>query len=83
MRIYFTFFLVLILIAIAFIFGSQNEQIISLNYLVAKVDLSVAPSTFGGPTVDLAFATLPSPVVFGFGLCQLNCVVHMGWFAVC
>lgn len=42
MRIYFTFFLVLILIAIAFIFGSQNEQIISLNYLVAKVDLSVA-----------------------------------------
>jgi putative membrane protein len=41
-RIYFTFFLVLILIAIAFIFGSQNEQIISLNYLVAKVDLSVA-----------------------------------------
>ena len=42
MRIYFTFFLVLILIAIAFVFGSQNEQIISLNYLVAKVDLSVA-----------------------------------------
>ncbi len=42
MRIYFTFFLVLILIAIAFIFGSQNEQIITLNYLVAKVDLSVA-----------------------------------------
>lgn len=42
MRIYFTFFLVLILIAIAFIFGSQNEQIISLNYLVAKAELSVA-----------------------------------------
>lgn len=41
-RIYFTFFLVLILLAIAFVFGSQNEQIISLNYMVAKVDLSVA-----------------------------------------
>jgi putative membrane protein len=41
-RIYFTFIIVIILIAIAFVFGSQNEQIISLNYLVAKVDLSVA-----------------------------------------
>ena len=42
MRIYFTFFLVLILLAIAFVFGSQNEQIISLNYLIAKVELSIA-----------------------------------------
>ena len=42
MRIYFTLFLVLILLAIAFIFGSQNEQIISLNYLVARAELSVA-----------------------------------------
>ncbi len=42
MRIYFTFFLVLILLAIAFVFGSQNEQMISLNYLVARIELSVA-----------------------------------------
>ncbi len=42
MRIYFTFFLVLILIAIAFVFGSQNEQMISLNYLIARVELSIA-----------------------------------------
>ena len=42
MRIYFTLFLVLILLAIAFVFGSQNEQIISLNYLVARAELSVA-----------------------------------------
>lgn len=42
MRIYFIFFLVLILLAIAFVFGSQNEQIISLNYLAAKVELSIA-----------------------------------------
>lgn len=42
MRIYFTLFLALILLAIAFIFGSQNEQIISLNYLIAKVELSIA-----------------------------------------
>jgi putative membrane protein len=41
-RIYFIFFLVLILLAIAFVFGSQNEQIITLNYIAAKVDLSIA-----------------------------------------
>ncbi len=42
MKIYFTLFLVLILIAIAFVFGSQNEQMISLNYLIARVELSIA-----------------------------------------
>ncbi len=42
MRIYFTIFLVLVLLAIAFIFGSQNEQMMSLNYLIAKVELSIA-----------------------------------------
>ena len=42
MRIYFTLLLVFILLAIAFIFGSQNEQIISLNYLVARIELSIA-----------------------------------------
>jgi len=41
-RIYFTLFLVLVLIAIAFVFGSQNEQMISLNYLIARVELSIA-----------------------------------------
>jgi putative membrane protein len=33
---------VLVLIAIAFVFGSQNEQMISLNYLIARVELSIA-----------------------------------------
>jgi putative membrane protein len=33
---------VLILLSIAFVFGSQNDQIISLNYLVARVELSMA-----------------------------------------
>ncbi len=42
MRIYFTLSLVLVLLAIAFIFGSQNEQMMSLNYLIAKVELSIA-----------------------------------------
>ena len=42
MRIYLILFFVLILLAIAFVFGSQNEQILSLNYLIARVELSVA-----------------------------------------
>ena len=42
MRIYLILFSVLVLIAIAFVFGSQNEQLISLNYLIARVELSVA-----------------------------------------
>lgn len=42
MRIYLTLFLVFILLSIAFVFGSQNEQIISLNYLIARVELSIA-----------------------------------------
>ena len=42
MRIYFILCLVLILLAVAFVFGSQNEQIISLNYLLARAELSIA-----------------------------------------
>ena len=42
MRIYITFFFILILFAVAFVFGSQNEQIISLNYLIARTELSIA-----------------------------------------
>jgi len=42
LRRYITLILLLILLTIAFIFGSQNEQMISLNYLIAKVDLSIA-----------------------------------------
>ena len=34
----------LILLAIAFVFGSQNEEIIILNYLIASVELSIAAS---------------------------------------
>ncbi|MFB0981066.1 MAG: DUF1049 domain-containing protein [Alteromonadaceae bacterium] len=42
MRIYITAFVFLILLSIAFVFGSQNEQIFTLNYLIAKSELSVA-----------------------------------------
>ncbi len=42
MRIYLTLIFVFILMAIAFIFGSQNSQMLTLNYLIARVELSVA-----------------------------------------
>ena len=42
MRLYITVILFLILLTIAFIFGSQNDQVLTLNYLIAKTNLSVA-----------------------------------------
>ncbi|TWX52854.1 lipopolysaccharide assembly protein LapA domain-containing protein [Colwellia hornerae] len=42
MRIYITAFLLFSLLVIAFIFGSQNEQTLTLNYLIARTELSVA-----------------------------------------
>jgi len=41
-RVYITAIMLFILLAIAFVFGSQNEQTITLNYLIARADLSVA-----------------------------------------
>jgi putative membrane protein len=41
-RIIITTFVFIILLAIAFIFGSQNEQTLTLNYLIARTELSVA-----------------------------------------
>ncbi len=31
-----------VLLLIAFIFGSQNDQVITLNYFIARTDISVA-----------------------------------------
>ncbi len=42
MRIYITLVFVFILLIVAFIFGSQNEQIITLNYLIARTEMSIA-----------------------------------------
>jgi putative membrane protein len=41
-RIIITVIVLLILLSIAFIFGSQNEQMLTLNYLIARTELSVA-----------------------------------------
>ena len=57
-RIYFTIFLALILLFIAFIFGSQNEQTISLNYLVAKVDLPIAAAVSLFTTIGFVLGLL-------------------------
>ena len=42
MRFYLMLFFVFIIIAVAFVFGTQNNQIISLNYFIARVELTVA-----------------------------------------
>jgi len=41
-RLYFTLFLIFCLVVIAFIFGSQNDQLLTLNYLIARTEITVA-----------------------------------------
>ncbi len=42
LRFYLSLIVFLCILAIAFIFGSQNEQTITLNYLIARTEMSVA-----------------------------------------
>jgi putative membrane protein len=42
MRLYITLFFIIVLVAIAFVFGSQNDQLLMLNYLVARTEMTVA-----------------------------------------
>ncbi|WP_139345330.1 lipopolysaccharide assembly protein LapA domain-containing protein [Pseudocolwellia agarivorans] len=62
MRLYLTIILFLIFLAIAFVFGSQNDQMLSLNYLIARVDISVA-------------ATVSLFTIIGFILGLLFCLL--------
>jgi putative membrane protein len=39
---YFSSFILFVLLVIAFVFGIQNDQTITLNYIVARIDISVA-----------------------------------------
>ena len=41
-RLYLTIIFLIILLTIAVIFGSQNNQIVVLNYLIAQTEISVA-----------------------------------------
>lgn len=62
MRLYLTVILFLIFLAIAFVFGSQNDQMLTLNYLIARVDISVA-------------ATVSLFTIIGFILGLLFCLL--------
>ncbi len=61
-RLYLTLLLFLLLLCVAFIFGSQNEQMITLNYLIARTELSVAAAvslfTIIGFVLGLLFSML-------------------------
>ncbi|HCM46779.1 MAG TPA: DUF1049 domain-containing protein [Colwellia sp.] len=41
-RLYLILFFILILLAIAFVFGSHNDQLLTLNYLIARTEITVA-----------------------------------------
>ncbi len=62
MRVYITLILMLMLLLVAFIFGSQNNQLITLNYLIARTEISVAAAvslfTVIGFFLGLLFAIL-------------------------
>jgi lipopolysaccharide assembly protein A len=42
LRFYFSLIIMLLLLFIAFIFGSQNNQVLTLNYLIAQTEITVA-----------------------------------------
>ncbi|WP_394173144.1 lipopolysaccharide assembly protein LapA domain-containing protein [Thalassotalea litorea] len=62
MRLFISVVFLFILLAIAFVFGSQNEQLIELNYIVAKAEISVSQAvslfTFIGFLIGVLISTL-------------------------
>lgn len=62
MKLYLTGFLILFLVVLAFMFGSQNDQILSLNYFIAKIELTVAAAvslfTLIGFIIGILFSVL-------------------------
>ncbi|MGB0938784.1 lipopolysaccharide assembly protein LapA domain-containing protein [Cognaticolwellia aestuarii] len=58
MRLYITVILFLLLLAVAFIFGSQNDQVLTLNYLIAKTNLSVAAAVSLFTTIGFVLGLL-------------------------
>ncbi|GHE90534.1 lipopolysaccharide assembly protein LapA domain-containing protein [Thalassotalea profundi] len=62
MRLYLTLIVIILLLVVAFIFGSQNEQTLTLNYLIARTELTVAAAvslfTVIGFILGLLFALL-------------------------
>lgn len=62
MRFYLTLIIIIVLLAVAFIFGSQNEQTFTLNYLIARTEITVAAAvslfTVIGFVLGLLFALM-------------------------
>lgn len=62
LRVYLTLFILILLLMVAFIFGSQNHQILALNYLIARAEITVATAvslfTFIGFLLGLLTALL-------------------------
>ena len=42
MRFYISLLVLFVLVTIAFVFGSQNTQLVELNYLIARSEITVA-----------------------------------------
>lgn len=42
LKLYFTLFILFVLVLIAFVFGSQNDQLITINYMIARAEIPVA-----------------------------------------
>jgi len=58
LRRYITFILLIILLTIAFIFGSQNDQSLTLNYLIARAEMSVAQAVSLFTVIGIAIGLL-------------------------
>lgn len=57
-RLYITVLFLIVLLTIAFIFGSQNNQLFTLNYLIAKADISVAAAVSLFTTIGFVLGLL-------------------------
>ncbi|WP_169303061.1 lipopolysaccharide assembly protein LapA domain-containing protein [Thalassotalea mangrovi] len=62
MKLFISIVFLFILLAVAFVFGSQNEQLIELNYIIAKSEISVSQAvslfTFIGFLIGFVISTL-------------------------
>ncbi|MFT5755612.1 MAG: putative membrane protein [Alteromonadaceae bacterium] len=58
LRRYITFILLIILLTVAFIFGSQNDQSLTLNYLIARTEMSVAQAVSLFTVIGIAIGLL-------------------------
>lgn len=62
MRLYLTVIFIVFLLFIAFVFGSQNNQVLTLNYLIAKQEMTVASAvslfTVIGFLIGILFSVL-------------------------